>query len=939
MLPSSNEYIKVSQNMGEPPTAQINKDLLLEHPIVSTNVNFSSSTNWKMVSFIFKHKTSKQRMIASFRSFESSSVSKMKVRQGLTNEMEFELHKIVIQKQDDSILAIRKNSIEDRSKYDFILGQFTTNTDFTSPSVVISAGVDSSTNSSVQLTITFSEEVTGFNQSKLELTNATAMGTISTDNKVFFCTVHPIQEGSVTVKVPAGCCTDLAGNANSGSNTISFTYDISAPISNLSLSPILSTEYANASSSFELLMEIAEEVQDLTISSFQLVNASLSLISKTGTNYLYSLMPYSDGLVSVKMPGGTIRDMAGNWVGESNLVSFIYDSTAPQFSLVLPSPTITTSYANSAINITVTMQDANPVYLNDPSILTLTNATASFVSSSENNSVFEITPTNQGLVTVKIEAGAVNDVAGNANTESNTVSFTYDTVPPVITLASSPILSSYSTVIYDPFTVTVTMSGYATGLAPDNTEVINGLGNDLAEHHITVLNGTISNFTKVSISTYTFTINPTSSGLGWVKIAANKILDEAGNFNSESNLLAFEYIALTNLIIPEGTTTYTLYHGRTAQNEPHQYRNVTVPANCTLLFDSYTSTQCGWPHLIVRGTLTLNGTIKARTKRYLSTLADRTITTIDPITGLEKTYVHPVAPAGGNGGNTSAGVTGGSTAFGNGGGGAWTWVQTYSSTPSYNGESASINQGGSTGSADAPVAGGSVPSGAGANGNKSYSAFAPVFPSVRQKASGKPGAGGARGYWGAPLYVKANNLVLGSTGIFDVRGDNGGKGGNGAPYGNTNNYTYQNAWGSGGGGGGAGGHGASIVVEVDAMSGSFQSYTNQFGPGTGGAGGTAAQGIGQSANNGGAGTSGTGGSNLIKGKVAFACTALSSRIVAVYNTTPDVKAGDIIKFNDSDAIQLTVYSVSKLAGTIDTQITFSSDLPFAAGTIAKGQIV
>lgn len=927
--------------MGEPPTAQMNKALLLQHPLVASSPIFLNPDSWKMVSFIFKHKTSKKRMVASFRNFESSSIAKMKVRPGILNEMEFELHKIIIQKQNDSILSIRKPSIEDSSKYDFILGQFTTNTDFTPPSVVLSVDEVSLINSSLQLTVTFSEEVTGFNQSKLELTNATAMETTSVDNKVFYCLINPIQEGVVTVKVPAGCCTDLAGNSNSGSNTISFTYDISAPISNLSLSPILSTEYATASS-FELLMEIGEEVQDLTISSFQLVNATLSLISKTGTNYLYSLTPSSDGFVSVKMSDGAIRDMAGNWVGESNTISFIYDSTAPQLSVVLPSPTITTSYANSAINVTVSMQDANPVALNDPGILTLTNATASFVSSSGTDAVFEITPVNQGLVTIKINANTITDAAGNANTESNTVSFTYDTVPPVITLASSPILSSSSTTVYDPFTVTATLAGYGTGLSPDGQQQVI-YGRDLNSNDVLVLNGAITNFNKVSLNTYTFTVNPSSNGLGWVKINSGIVADYANNYNSESNLLAFNYVQLSDLIIPAGTITYTLNYGSTVYNEPYEYKNVTVPSGCTLLFDNYTVGQTAWARLIVRDTLTLNGTIKARTKERLDNL---TLSSVDD-SGAILDWSIPSKKNGGAGGSTSAGVSGGTSSFGNGGGGGWTWVQTFATIPSYAGGADSVSKGGNSAIQDTAntVIGGAVPGAAGANGNKSYTATGGLF-NAQYKGSGVGGAGGGRGYDGSPLYVKAKVLNKGYAGAFDVSGQQGGKGGNGSPYGTVAGKGLNTGWGSGGGGGGAGGNGSKLIVEVGSMNGFFDSSSIQVLGGSGGSGGTSgAAGPGQWANNGTSGQAGSNGTHLIKGNPCFLCSSLSSTGVLVDYVRPDVKIGDKVRVKsyagiyykdaNNNNVELTVSAINNNASNpAYLELTFSSSLP--AGFISEG---
>ena len=84
------------------------------------------------------------------------------------------------------------------------------------------------------VTITFSEDVTGFDPSELTLTNATADNSWSSETATTYTaaitpTITDGNEGTVTIQVPADVAQDGAGNDNTASITKSVTVDRERP--------------------------------------------------------------------------------------------------------------------------------------------------------------------------------------------------------------------------------------------------------------------------------------------------------------------------------------------------------------------------------------------------------------------------------------------------------------------------------------------------------------------------------------------------------------------------------------------------------------------------------------------------------------------------------------------------------------------------------------
>jgi len=97
------------------------------------------------------------------------------------------------------------------------------------PTVSITSSASNPTKDSpIAVTITFSENVTGFLNSDLTLTNG-AIHTLTDTNPIYSLSINPSGQGAVKVDVAAGVVQDMAGNANTAATQLSRTYDSVAP--------------------------------------------------------------------------------------------------------------------------------------------------------------------------------------------------------------------------------------------------------------------------------------------------------------------------------------------------------------------------------------------------------------------------------------------------------------------------------------------------------------------------------------------------------------------------------------------------------------------------------------------------------------------------------------------------------------------------------------
>jgi uncharacterized delta-60 repeat protein len=206
-------------------------------------------------------------------------------------------------------------------------GPITRTYDNVKPSVVLSSTVPARTNvNPTQVTVTFSEAVTGFTASDISVSGGTAGNVTTSDNIVFTADVTATPQSFVTVKVLAGVCQDAAGNTNSATGaSVTWTYDTVAP--NVTTFGCGAPDPTNISP-IPMLFWFSEQpltgfgAEDIVVSG-----GSVGSVQKLTDHYAVSVVPSGQGLVTVTVPAGGYQDAAGNFNVASTTFTRTYDTT------------------------------------------------------------------------------------------------------------------------------------------------------------------------------------------------------------------------------------------------------------------------------------------------------------------------------------------------------------------------------------------------------------------------------------------------------------------------------------------------------------------------------------------------------------------------------------------------------------------------------------
>jgi len=207
-----------------------------------------------------------------------------------------------------------------------------------------------------------------------------------------------------------------------------------------------------------------------------------------------------------------------NGIGGFAAINLLFTPAQPALTATMTStaPLLT---KNSPIPVTITFN--NNVSNFDSDDLVASNASIINFTGDGLVYTFELVPLAQGTLSVTLPAGAVQDAFGSPNPQVS-LSRTYDSVAPTATMTSTaPDPTSTS-----PIPVTVTFSENVTGFSQED---------------LVVVNGTISDFTAVSGSVYTFSLTPLGQGLVTVDLPANRTQDAAGNGNEAATTFSRTY--------------------------------------------------------------------------------------------------------------------------------------------------------------------------------------------------------------------------------------------------------------------------------------------------------------------------------------------------------------------------------------------------------------
>ena len=275
------------------------------------------------------------------------------------------------------------------------------------PTVEIQTEATAPVGGAFEVTITFSEAVTGFEQSEITVTYGSVTG-FSGSGTSYTAEISPSESGEVTVKVGANVAEDGAGNGNQSAAPLVIEADLTGPSVE-----ITSEATGPVGTAFEVTISFSEAVTGFEREDIQVNNGTVTSFSGSETSYTAEITPSESGEVTVEVGEDVAEDGAGN--GNQAAEPFIIeaDLTPPEVEITREA----TVPVVDAFEVTITFSE--PVEGFESEEIEVTNGTvvvADFteVSSSEYRATIKPKQLGQPVV-VEVPEEVAEDAAGNGN--------------------------------------------------------------------------------------------------------------------------------------------------------------------------------------------------------------------------------------------------------------------------------------------------------------------------------------------------------------------------------------------------------------------------------------------------------------------------------------------------------------------------------------------
>jgi hypothetical protein len=383
--------------------------------------------------------------------------------------------------------------------------------DLTRPGVSLTGVPATPQNGVFNVSIEFTEDVTGFAASDISLTGAaTATATLTGSGSTYAAEITPTAEGDLVIQVPANSAIDVASNQNTASPARTVTIDLTRP--GVSLTGVPATPQNAA---FTVNIEFTEDVTGFEAADISLTGtASASVTSFTAGNaseYAAEITPTTEGTVVIQVPADAAEDEATNGNVVSSGHSVTVDPVPPTVTIAVPS-----GQQSSVFEATVEFSESVTGFaISDISLTGTASATVTGLTGSGSTYAAEITSTSNGTVILQVPANTVEDIGSNQNTASPSYTVQIDVTLPGVSLTGVP-----TTPQNGVFNVSIEFTEDVTGFAASDISLTG------AATATVTLTG--------SGSTYAAEITPTAEGDLVIQVPANSAIDVASNQNTAS---------------------------------------------------------------------------------------------------------------------------------------------------------------------------------------------------------------------------------------------------------------------------------------------------------------------------------------------------------------------------------------------------------------------
>jgi Secretion system C-terminal sorting domain/Bacterial Ig-like domain len=386
---------------------------------------------------------------------------------------------------------------------------------------IISRQRTGAVNGKFTLNVTFPKPVQGFDSLDLNVTNGVVSSFSAINSAEYAVEISPLQQGPVTVDVPAHVAYDQDDNFNAASLIFSTLYETNRPVVNIqaeSSNDTIVNGVFNVSISFVEHFEYAhssgyanEVVCGFKTSMLQVTNGIINKLDSIGAGYYRAtIAPAREGILTIDVADNVVKDLAGNWNVASKQFRLTVDFTPP----IVAISKIDSVSVNHEFYILLTFSE-NIEYLSD---INVENGFSEFGPQLSSGRLFKITPLAEN-VRIILYPHSFKDAAGNWNTDTTAFKVILDMTHPTVTISiqdTSPFNKSFFAI----FTFSEPVASFS-------------------KESISIKNGILEEIDSISPSIYSGTIIlPQNADSIIVFVPEGVVQDMSGNRNAPSNRLS-----------------------------------------------------------------------------------------------------------------------------------------------------------------------------------------------------------------------------------------------------------------------------------------------------------------------------------------------------------------------------------------------------------------
>lgn len=371
----------------------------------------------------------------------------------------------------------------------------------------------------IPITIDFGEVVTGFEVGDINASGASIGNFVSVDGQAYTADVIPDSAvESITIDIAGGVATDDAGNSNNPASQFAIEY---AADSGPDVTVTSSESDHTATSPIPITITFTQDVTGFTAGGIAAIGATVSNFQASSASvYTADLVPSSDPInVTARVSAGVCENSSGSPNKASNTFAITYDTGVPQgvISSTEDNPTNTSPIPHTVdFEIEVVGLSASDIIISGGTI-------SNFVNVDGITYTFDVTPdSDNSTISTRVPADVCQSLSGIDNRNGNTFQIEYDIVGPI------PVISSdeSSPTTESPIPVEINFDEDVTGFTVGD---------------LIIGNGSASNFTSVSASSYTVDITPDGAGTITIDIASGACEDGLSNSSQDADQFVIVY--------------------------------------------------------------------------------------------------------------------------------------------------------------------------------------------------------------------------------------------------------------------------------------------------------------------------------------------------------------------------------------------------------------